>query len=115
MAPFDVKVLTVIAGAVETNMNNAAAHGPTTLPSKDSIFRPAEKHIAKGAVPERMAVDRFADKLIGDVLSGATGRAWRGAFATRVWAILTFCPQIALVSRTWWVSWVSMRTDWSIG
>jgi hypothetical protein len=91
--------LTIVAGAVETNMNNPNALAPNTLPAESSIFKPAEKHIAKATIPERMRVDKFAQKVVGDILSGATGQAWRGAFASRVWAIMTFCPQALLVSR----------------
>ncbi|KAH8912674.1 NAD(P)-binding protein [Coniochaeta sp. PMI_546] len=94
--PFGVRVLSIVPGAVETNMNNPDSPSPNTLPTQSSIFKPAEKHIAKATIPERMSVDRFAEKVVGDILSGATGRVWRGAFASRVWAIMTFCPQAAL-------------------
>lgn len=80
-------------------MNNASRLSPSTLPAEGSIFKPAEKYIAKATIPERMSVDKFATKVVGDVLSGDTGRVWRGAFASRVWAVLTFCPQAVLVSQ----------------
>ena len=100
LSPFDVRVVTVVAAAVETNMNNPHASAPTTLPAEDSLFRPAEKHIAKATIPSRMPVDKFAEKVVADVVGGANGRVWRGAFASRVWAIMTFCPRAVLVSRS---------------
>ncbi|KAJ9162184.1 NAD(P)-binding protein [Coniochaeta hoffmannii] len=96
LSPFDVRVVTVVPGAVETNMNSSHVLAPSTLPAGDSLFKPAEKHIAKANIPDRMSVDLFAEKVVADVLGGATGRVWRGAFTSCVWAIMTFCPRAVL-------------------
>ncbi|KAB5532511.1 oxidoreductase [Coniochaeta sp. 2T2.1] len=96
LSAFGVKVLVVLPAAVETNMNNARTLASATLPKEGSIFKPAEKHIAKATIYERMSVDKFSEKVVGDILSGKTGWTWRGAFATRCWLIMRFLPQAAL-------------------
>jgi short-subunit dehydrogenase len=97
MAPFGVKVVTILTGAVLTNMNNPTNYTPSTLPGDDSIFKPNEKRIAKADIPDHMSAEKYAEKVVGDILSGATGRIWRGAFASRLWFVTTFLPQRVLV------------------
>lgn len=99
MAPFGVKVLTILPGPVHTNMNNPTTLAPSTLPGDDSIFKPAEKNIAEAHVPVRMPAEKFAEKVVGDILSGATGVVWRGVLTSRLWIIATFFPRSVLVSE----------------
>jgi NAD(P)-dependent dehydrogenase (short-subunit alcohol dehydrogenase family) len=98
LLPFGVRVVSLVPAAVETNMTISGSF-PSTLPGEGSIFKPAERHIARSRLPELMALDKFAEKVVVDLLAGATGRIWRGAFASRVWAIMTFCPGFVLVSQ----------------
>jgi NAD(P)-dependent dehydrogenase (short-subunit alcohol dehydrogenase family) len=94
LAPFGVGVLLIMAGAVETPMNNASSTTTSsyTLPSQDSIFYPARTSIPKAKLGRRMKPDEFAEKVVRDVLAGKTGVTWRGAFASLAWFLLTFCP-----------------------
>jgi short-subunit dehydrogenase len=99
MAPFGVKVVTVISGAVETNMNSATSLAPSTLPAEDSIFKPAESNIAKPFIRDRMSVETYSQRVVNDILSGNTSRVWRGAFASRLWFATTFLPTSLVVSN----------------
>jgi 1-acylglycerone phosphate reductase len=87
MAPFGVKVITVITGSVYTRlMENSDAF---ELP-QGSVFEPVGSHIeamATGAhesAVSRITSDEYAEKLVGDVLKGCTGKIWRGGMATMV-------------------------------
>jgi 1-acylglycerone phosphate reductase len=82
-----VKVLTVIAGAVDTPM---VEKGPKmTLPST-SKYLPLEEALAAHAEGRSfdktkfMTPPEYAALVVGDVLGGASGRTWRGYAATVV-------------------------------
>jgi hypothetical protein len=83
LAPLDVKVLTVVTGSIETNIQSNAAH-PALPPS--SHYRATEKWLDDLATANfgfsRMKGPVFAEKVVGDVLAGATGKIWRGDNAT---------------------------------
>lgn len=90
MAPFDVKVVTSMTGAVTTNFfaNAPEYHLPLT-----SRYMPVETHIAdlaKGHDPNvTVTVEHYAQKVVGDVLGGASGQIWRGGMATVArWAVM---------------------------
>lgn len=81
--PLNVKVLTVIAGTVETNINTNSPR--TELPST-SLYLPTEEYLNKmhdgQAHPSRMKPHVFAEQVVSDVLGGMTGKTWRGAYVT---------------------------------
>ena len=90
MAPFDVKVVTVITGVVGTNiMTNVSL---VTLPPT-SQYRPVEKNIAARArgvdVKKQMKKEDFAEKVVGDVLGGANGKIWRGELSSTIRCVPT--------------------------
>ncbi|KAF7586333.1 hypothetical protein BBP40_009061 [Aspergillus hancockii] len=93
MAPFGVKVVTVAAGTVETNIFRRSEE--SILPP-GSMYKPAEKEIqgfADGSlINAAMPPAEFATKVVNDVLGGATGTIWRGKFATVGWFIFSFLP-----------------------
>jgi short-subunit dehydrogenase len=82
LTPFNVKVLTVVTGAVATSFK---ANVPTPDLPPDSRYLPVRKHVedsASGAtVRGAMASDKYAEEVVEDVLSGATGKVWRGGSA----------------------------------
>lgn len=87
LAPFGVKVITVMTGSVHTQlMQNAERF---ELP-EGSLFAPVGSHIeamATGAHESaliRVTGDEYAERLVGDVLKGYTGKVWRGGMATMV-------------------------------
>lgn len=98
LAPFDVKVITCITGAVETNiMTNSYQRG---LP-EDSIYQPASKEItdrASGAEKiDRSSPEDFSQKLVKDVIGGSSGKVYRGKMASVSGFIATYVPSKTLV------------------
>ena len=77
LAPFDVKVITCITGAVKTNImtNCAKAEIDST-----SLYVPVTKAISDRAlgkdVQNPTAPHDFAAKLVDNMLNGATGRVY---------------------------------------
>lgn len=98
--PFGVRVVSVITGAVDTNiMRNSAM---PKLPSS-SRYLAAEKQITDLAVGDgedgmqRMAAETFAEKVVSDVLGGANGKIWRGTYSSTVRLSSILMPTGALV------------------
>jgi short-subunit dehydrogenase len=95
---YGVKVISVVAGAVESNM--AASAVPFHLP-EGSFFKASEKEAERQAAGKQMykvmPAAVFAQKVVGDVLSGATGRVYRGARASFVWFLSSWVPQFLQV------------------
>ncbi len=90
MAPFDVKVVTVITGVVGTNIMTNVSE--IKLPP-DSQYWPVEKNIAARArgvdVRKKMRKGAFAEKVVTDVLGGANGKIWRGELASTIRCVPT--------------------------
>ena len=97
LAPFDVKVVTTITGSVASNINLEAAGVPLR---SDSLYAEIEgqiSDIAHGAhVPNQMSSKDYAEKVVGDILGGTSGRLWRGGNATAV-RCLSALPQSVMV------------------
>jgi NAD(P)-dependent dehydrogenase (short-subunit alcohol dehydrogenase family) len=96
LAPFGVRVLTVTSGSVQSSMgsnnlkNDFAEH---------SIFKPAEKDSrVRGESIPRMDADKYAGKIVADVLAGRSGTVWRGYFASRMRMCLAILPTWVIVS-----------------
>ena len=87
LAPFHVKVIT----------------WKKELPA-DSIYKPAWKEISDRAsghdVPDTSTPEEFAQKLVKDVTSGATGKVYRGKLASMSNVLSTHMPTGTLVSCT---------------
>ena len=99
LAPFDVTVLTVNTGAVNTNTLKTGVD--TKLPS-ESIYKGIEKKIAERARGEdgtpRMEPAVYAEKVVNDILGGAKGQVWRGGYASIVRFVLSKMPSSLSVS-----------------
>lgn len=100
LAPFGVKVVSVVTGAIDTNiMTNGSSN--YQLPP-NSIYKGAFKEIKERATGEdvksKMSPEEFADKVVGDVLGDASGRIWRGTMASAVRWVSTFMPASLMVS-----------------
>ncbi|MCJ1392605.1 hypothetical protein MMC18_005475 [Xylographa bjoerkii] len=82
LAPFGVKVVTVMTGAIQTKI--LATGIDFKLPPTSRYFS-IEKEIAARARGEdgtpRMAPEVFAAKVVNDVLGGVNGQIWRGGTA----------------------------------
>ncbi|KAK0621785.1 hypothetical protein B0T17DRAFT_509102 [Bombardia bombarda] len=78
MAPLGVKVLTMTTALVKSKMSGGSNLPPTVL-SEDSFWAlPAGARTMTNVADRGMDADRFAEQVVGDVLSGRTGRVWRG-------------------------------------
>lgn len=85
LAPLDVRVVTVMCGSVDTPMFGKPG-GRMSLPETSHFY-----HVQDAAYKERidhqekaMDVNVLADKLVRDILAGATGTIWRGALSSLV-------------------------------
>ncbi|KAA8642963.1 hypothetical protein EYZ11_001086 [Aspergillus tanneri] len=93
MTPLGVKVMTVMAGAIGTNI--FANYSPPPLP-ENSLFKAASKEIhlveSRGVVENCTPVSLFAKGVVDDVLGGSSGLTWRGKLASITWAATSFLP-----------------------
>ena len=85
LAPFGVKVVTVVTGAVNTN---ALSTGVNFELPPNSIYKSIEREIAARARGEdgtpRMEPSVYAEKVVADILQGANWQIWRGGYASIV-------------------------------
>lgn len=99
MQPFGVNVLSVVTGAVASNGNTY--FGDWKLP-EESLFRPIEGVIAKRAQGHdgswRMDREEYAEKVVSEIVRGASGQLWYGGQAGGVKFGETFMPQFWMVS-----------------
>ena len=127
LAPFNVKVVTIHTGAVNTNILSTGVDFKLPPTSK---YKSIEKEIAARARGEdgtpRMEPSVYANKVVGDVLGGANGQIWRGGFASIVRFTSTWFPAYISVSRsqqyhiepavtniTIRIRWVYEELDWT--
>ena len=100
MKPLGVDVVTVITGAIETNLF-ANAPEQQRLP-EDSLYKAAEEKIALRTtgkdVPQRSKREDFARDLVKDILRGASGKVYKGAMASSIRFASTYIPTSVLVS-----------------
>ncbi|MCJ1394804.1 hypothetical protein MMC18_007684 [Xylographa bjoerkii] len=103
MGPFGVKVVTVVAGVIETNFS---ANLPDLKLPSNSVYLPIKTEVDAVAndrvLPTAMDVDVFAEKLVGDVLHGANGLVYRGKLATLSWFMSNFLP-------AWFLDFILLR------
>ena len=88
LEPLGVRVITSICGSADTPMFNKPGH-PMELP-ETSCYHGVQGAAFKERMDhqrEAMNVDVLAGKLVGDVVGGAKGVVWHGAYAPSVrWA-----------------------------
>ncbi|KAL9612349.1 MAG: hypothetical protein Q9167_003036 [Letrouitia subvulpina] len=93
LAPFGVKVMTVISGAVSTNVFKSGKD--FKLPA-GSYYADIENRIAARARGEsgieQMDSMTYAEKVVADILAGANGQTWRGAYASVIRFITSYLP-----------------------
>ena len=101
LAPFDVTVVTVNTGAVNTN---TLATGINFKLPPTSRYKSIEKEIAVRARGEdgtpRMEPSVYAENVVSDVLGGAQGQIWRGGYASIVRFVLSKIPASLSVSQS---------------
>lgn len=79
LAPFNVKVLCVVTGAVSTL--GQTYFGGLKLP-EDSLYKPIEETVVSRAQghdgTERMPLMEYSSQVVAQIEQGATGRFWCG-------------------------------------
>ena len=99
MAPLGVRVVTVQSGAVDSNF---FTYQPDFKLPANSQYKLAEQRIAQNARGEdlkvRMSPEEFATKVVGDVLSGTSGKIWRGKMASFIKFGVDYFPTSMIVS-----------------
>jgi short-subunit dehydrogenase len=98
LAVFGVKVVTVITGSVESNIN---ATGSGFEPPPNSRYAGIEAAISNKAhgkdIPRQMKSQDYAEKVVGDILGGASGKIWRGGSSTLIRYSSPILPQSMVV------------------
>lgn len=99
MLPLNIKVITVITGAIETNIMK---NSPVPVLQESFPYCKAQEQIAKLACGDdgvqRMKREEFAKRVVGDVLLGTSGKVWRGASASATRLASLIAPSWILVS-----------------
>ena len=97
LAPFGVNVVTIITGAVASNISN---NGPTVKLPADSLYRPIEPTLIELGEGKnefgKQELNVYAENVVSDVLGGAKGKIWRGKSASLVKWAGSLLPQ-------WWI------------
>ena len=98
LAPYNVRVLSVVTGAVQTN--GLTYFDDFKLPS-DSLYKSIEKTISARAhgsgSPKRMDVAEYADKVVSAIINGSSGKVWPGPVAGFIRFASTFFPSWLMV------------------
>ncbi len=98
LRPFGVKVLSVLAGAVASNIAARSHHFEL---GEGSFYKATEKESTRQSEGKNqfseMPTDVFANKVVSDAINGVTGRVWRGRMATFVWFLTRWVPQFMVV------------------
>ena len=99
MAPFGVKVITIMTGIVSTKFFENCDDG--RLPDKSRYIGASNviSDMANGSlINDCMTPEEYAKRVVNDILSGASGSIWRGTMASKAWVMNTFFPSWLLVS-----------------
>jgi short-subunit dehydrogenase len=98
LAPFGVKVVTTITGSVVTNINT---EGLGFKPQPDSRYAKIEAEINNMAhgkdIPNQISCEAYAERIVGDILGGASGKIWRGADGNATRFLSAIAPRAIMV------------------
>lgn len=95
LAPLGVRVVTVMAGGVNTKIFDNCP-GPESLPPT-SPYVSVEKYLAEKPEWEEMAPETFAERVVNDVVRGAKGKIWHGDSSATVRYAGPILPQFIIV------------------
>ena len=100
LAPFDVKVVTIITGAVSTN--NTLSTGIGFKLPETSLYHIIEENISDrargGDGTPRIQPEVYAEQVVGDILTGANGEIWRDEYGAIVKSTWFWFPKSISVS-----------------
>ena len=99
LAPFDVKVITCVTGAIATELMSKSRK--KELPG-NSLYTPIANNIAARArgddVKDASTAEDFAHGLVSDVLGGVSGHVYHGKLSTTTRILFPFLPAFIRVS-----------------
>ncbi|KAJ4993121.1 short chain dehydrogenase [Stagonosporopsis vannaccii] len=78
LAPLNVRVITLVAGNVASNMSSGVNGAPPAELPATSRYKAVEKTIAAPVEFSEMGTAKFADGVVEAVRARATGKVWRG-------------------------------------
>lgn len=100
LAPFHVRVLSVVTGAVKTN--GQTYFGDFKLPD-DSLYKPIEETIATrargGDGRPREDLTTYSNKVVSEITGGKSGKIWYGENAGSVKFVTGWLPEWVMVSE----------------
>lgn len=98
LAPLNVRVITLVAGNVSSHMSSGVNGPPPAELPPTSRYKAIEKELAKGQKMADMDTTVFADEVVSAVISGATGKVWKGGNMATVRWLAPFMPSFLYVS-----------------
>jgi 1-acylglycerone phosphate reductase len=100
MAPFDVKVVTVVTGGVISGLTRVDVHLPA-----GSIYLPINAAFERRSGYSQevgMPTDAYARSVVSQLLQRHPKRLiWQGTGSTLIWIASTFLPYWVMVSCPW--------------
>jgi hypothetical protein len=106
MAPFNVKVVIIITGAVNTDFYANAGSNQFQLPSTSRYLHMEEtvRKYANGEDHIGIPARQYADKIVGSILCGVKGKVWSCGLARIVRCVVPLMPCWPYVSMPWSVA-----------
>jgi 1-acylglycerone phosphate reductase len=95
LAPFQVRVITLMAGNVASNIS---ANKPTVNISSTSHYLPIKNEVEAEESYSDMPTQKFVDKVVEAVVGGSAGKVWIGSNVWVVRIALFWLPGWAIVS-----------------
>ena len=97
--PFEIKVLSAMVSSIKTSF---WVNLPEFQLPAGSVYESIRTDITKAAsganAPDQMNPGVFADVLVGDVITGRSGRLWKGGSAAKVKFVMECVPTWLTVS-----------------
>lgn len=110
LAPFGVKVLSIVSGALKTM---GQSHFDDWKLPENSLYAPAEATIRDKARGQegapRMAAEDYAKRVMSEIIKGRTGKFWYGASAGMVKFGTSWLPTWLMVCKASWLVWLPSR------
>lgn len=98
LAPLNVRVITLVAGNVASNMSSGVNGTPPAELPASSRYKAVEKAIASPVEFSEMRTAKFAEGVVGAVEARLTGKVWRGGNMGVVRWLVPFMPGFIYVS-----------------
>ncbi|KAL1648998.1 hypothetical protein SLS61_006520 [Didymella pomorum] len=92
LAPLNVRVITLVAGNVSSHMSSGVNGPPPAELPPTSRYKAIEKELQKNEEFADVDTTVFANEVVDAVVSGATGKVWKGGNMATVRWLMPFMP-----------------------